>query len=109
RPHIESAVNPAAAPQRSRNNNGLSHLLRVSYRELYRRAAAEAVTDDVRAFDLQMIEQRGSIVGKILKRNVAVDVGRPAVSLHLDGDNFVRLGKLIDKVFPLARYRHKCS
>jgi hypothetical protein len=43
---------------------------------------AHAVTDQVRARDLEMIEQRGHIVGKVLEAEIALDVGRAPVALH---------------------------
>ena len=69
-------------------------------RTLHCRAAAEAVTDDVRTRDLEMIEQRGNIVGKIFSRNIAIDVGRSPVALHFDGNHFPRFGKLVDPIIP---------
>ena len=50
-------------------------------------AAAEAVAVDVALLDSQRIEQCGHVIGELLVRKWAVDVGRVSVSLQLDGDH----------------------
>ncbi len=61
-------------------------------RTLHRDAAAHAVTDEVRAGDLEVIEQRGHIVGEVFKTEIAINVSRAPVALHLDGDHLPRFG-----------------
>ena len=62
-------------------------------RAIQRDTAAEAVAEDIRAWDLQVVEQRGHIVGQVVVREIAARVGRTPVALHFDGDHFPRLGK----------------
>src|SRR5215204_6926184 len=76
-------------------------------RTLYRDAAAQAVTDDIRAWDLEIIEQPGHIIGKVFISNIAFDVGRTPVTLHFDGDHFPRFGELVDPHTPVVRDRHE--
>ena len=67
-------------------------------RTLHRDTAAQAVTDDIRAWDLEIIEQPGHIVGEVFVSNIAFDVGRTPVALHFDRDHFPRFGKFADPV-----------
>src|ERR1700758_3375551 len=78
-------------------------------RTLHRDPAAQAVTDDVRVWYLQIIEQPGHIVGEIFVSNIAVDVGGTPMALHFHGDYSPRFGKFIDPIIPVARDCHKCS
>ena len=68
----------------------------MANRELQRDDAAHAVADDVRLFDLQEIEQRGDVVGEVRVAEVALDVGRATVALHLDCYHLARLRELTD-------------
>ena len=74
---------------------------------LHRHAAAHAVADEVRLRDLEVIKQRGHIVGKILAADVAFDVRRAAMALHFDGNHFSRFGKLADPAVPVVGDGHK--
>ena len=67
-----------------------------------RDAAAKAVTDDVRAWDLEVIEHPGHIVGEVFIGKIAFDVGCTPVALHFDGDHFPRFGKFADPIIPVA-------
>ena len=58
-------------------------------------------------WDLEIVEQPGHIVGEVFVSNIAFDVGRPPVALHLDGDNFPRFGEFVDPIVPVARDRHE--
>src|SRR5215471_21523307 len=69
-------------------------------------AAAKAVTDDVRAWDFEVIEQPRHIVGEVFISKIAVDVGGTPVTLHFDGNHFPRFGELADPIIPVARNRH---
>ncbi len=44
----------------------------------------------MRAWDFEIIEQPGNIVGQVFISNIAVDVGCTPVALHLDGDHYPR-------------------
>ena len=92
-----SLTQPSLA-ERGRNADDLTHFFRMADRTLHRHAAAQAVTDDVRAWDLEIIEQRGHIVGEVFIADIAFDVGRAPVALHFDGDHFPRFGKFADPV-----------
>ena len=70
-------------------------------------SAAQAVADDIRARDLEVVEQPGHIVGEILVSYIAFDVGRTPVTLHFDGDHFPRFGKFADPYTPVIRNRHE--
>ena len=97
----------AVAAERGRNDDHLPHLVRMADRTLHRHAAAHAVADEVRLGDLEVIEQRRHIVGKVLAADVAFDVRRAAVALHFDGDHFPRFGKLADPPGPVVGDGHE--
>ena len=56
---------PAVVAEHCRNADDLAHLVRMADRAIQSHAAAQAVTDDVRAWDLEIVEQRGHIVGEV--------------------------------------------
>src|SRR6185369_4829570 len=70
-------------------------------------AAAQAVTHDVRAWDLEIIEQPCHIVGEVLEREIALDVGSTPVTLHFDGNHFPRFGKFADPHTPVVCNCHE--
>ncbi len=49
--------------EHGRNADNLTHFFRMADRTLHRAAAAHAVTDAVRAWDFEIIEQRSHIEG----------------------------------------------
>jgi hypothetical protein len=69
--------------------------------------AAQAVTDDVRARNLEVIQQPGNIVCEVFICKIAFDVGRSPVALHFDGDHFSRFGEFPSEISPLVRDRHE--
>jgi hypothetical protein len=62
----------------------------VVYAELQRHRAAYAVAEDVRAVDA---EKAGDVAGERRWRDLPVDVGGAAVSLHFNADQLVRAGQ----------------
>jgi len=70
-------------------------------RAIQRDTAAEAVADDIRAWDLEVVEQRGHIVGEVIVGEVTARVSRAAMTLHFDGDHFPRFGKFTDPLGPV--------
>jgi hypothetical protein len=99
---VSTFLDPAVATDHGRNADNLSRLFRMADRTLHRDSAAEAVTDDIRPWDLEIIEQLGHIVGKVFERQIAFDVGRTPVTLHFDGDHFPRFGKFAGPIIPVA-------
>ena len=71
-------------------------------RTLHRGSRSQAVTHDVRARDLEIVEQPGNIVRQVFRGYIAFDVGRTPVALHFDGDHFPCFRKLIDPILPVA-------
>src|SRR5512145_1559507 len=76
-------------------------------RTLHRDTAAHAVTDEVSAWDFEVIEQRGHIVGEVFKTEIAINFSRAPVALHLDGDHFPRLGEFADPAGPVVGDGHE--
>ena len=68
---VERFLDPAVVAEHGRNADDLAHFFRMADRTLHRDAAAQAVADDVRAWDLEIIEQRGHIVGEVFGANRA--------------------------------------
>jgi hypothetical protein len=69
--------------------------------------AAQAVTNEVRAGDFEVIEQRSHIVGDVFVTEFAIDVGGSPVPLHFDGNHFPRLGKFTDPLGPVVCNGHE--
>ena len=100
RERVECFLHQAVVAEHGRNADDLSHFFRMADRTLHRDAAAHAVTDEVRAWDLEIIEHRSHIVGEVFIAEIAIDVGRAPVALHFDGNHFSRFGKFADPVPP---------
>ena len=65
----------------------------MAHRELQRDPAAHAVADHVGCLDPEVLRQRGRVVGHLLIRERAVDVGRAPVALLFDGDHLPGRGQ----------------
>ena len=76
-------------------------------RDLDRDAAAHVVAEEVSPLDLEDIEHSGDVVGQARVAELALDVGRAAVPLHLDGADLARLRELADPRRPVVRDRHE--
>ena len=101
REYVQRFLDPAVLAEHGRNADDLAHLVRMADRAIHRHAAAQAVADDIRAWDLEVVEQRGHVVGEVVIAEIAFDVGRAPVALHFDGDHFPRLGKFADPLGPV--------
>lgn len=69
--------------------------------------SGHAVTDEVRAWDSKVIEQRRHIVGEVFGDDFAIDVGRAPMALHFDGNHASRFGKLADPPGPVVGDGHE--
>ena len=107
RDSFERFLDHAVAAERGRNDDRLSHFVRMADRTLHRHASAHAVADEVRSRDLEMIEQRGHVVGEVFVGDIAWDVRRAAVTLHFDGNDFPRFGELADPPGPVVGDGHE--
>ena len=87
--------------------DNLAHFFRMADRTLHRDAAAHAVTDQVGAGDLEMIEQRRHIVGEVCRAHIAVDIGCAPMALELDGNHFPTFGKFADPPGPVVCDGHE--
>src|SRR5207302_8670454 len=72
REHVERFLDHAVTAKRGRYDDHLSYFVRMADRTVHRHAAAHAIADEVRPRDLEVIEQRRHIVGKVLAADVAL-------------------------------------
>jgi len=107
RERVEPFLDHALTAEPGRNDDHLSHFVRMADRTLHCHGAAHAVTDEVRAWDFEVIEQRRHIVGEIFVGDVACDVRRAPMALHFDGNHFPRFGELADPPGPRRSVQHR--
>jgi hypothetical protein len=65
----------------------------VPDRELQGDAGSHAVAEDVRAFDLELSQERRGVLGHLRVAQGAVDIGRAPVALLLNRDDLASLGE----------------
>jgi hypothetical protein len=98
---VEHFLDPAVVAEHSRSAHDLAHLFPMANRTLQCDAAAHAVPDEIRAWDVEVIEQCSHIVGEVFIAEIAIDVSRAPVALHFDGNHVPRLGKFADPLDPV--------
>src|SRR5712691_1485906 len=109
RERVARFLDHAVTAEPGRNDDHLSHFVRMADRTLHCHGAAHAVTDEVRAWDLEVIEQRRHIVGEVFVGDVAWDVRRAPMALQFDGNHFPRFGELADPPSPIVGDGHECA
>src|SRR5947209_672583 len=107
REHVERFLDHAVSSEHRRNDDHLSHLVRMADRTLHRYGAAHAVADEVRPRDIELLEQRRHIVGEVFVGDVAFGVRRAPVALHFDGNHLPRFGELADPPGPVVGDGHE--
>src|SRR5438105_1084701 len=107
RESVERFLYHTVTAERGRNDDRLSHFVRMADRTLHRHGAAHAIADEVRPRDLELLEQRRHIVGEVFVGDVAWDVRRASVALHFDGNHFPRFGELADPPGPVVGDGHE--
>ena len=109
RDRVQPFLDKAVVAEPGRNDDHLSHFVRMTDRTLHCHGAAHAVTDEVRAWDFEVIEQRRHIVGEVFGGDVAWDVRRAPMALQFDGNHFPRFGELADPPSPIVGDGHECA
>src|SRR5437660_1440976 len=107
REQVERFLDHAVSSEHRRNDDHLSHFVRMADRTLHRYGAAHAVADEIRPRDIELPEQRRHIVGEVFVGDVAWDVRRAPVALHFDGNHFPRFGELADPPGPVVGDGHE--
>src|SRR5688572_2050475 len=85
---VERLLDPAVVAENGRHTDDLAHFFRMTDGDLHRDPAAHAVTEQIGLRDLQVIEQCGNVVGEAFITEIAIDVARSSMALHLDSDDF---------------------
>jgi len=81
------------APNVGRGGDQAADQGRVLDRGQQSHPAAERVAHDVGLVQPEMVDERGNVIGHEPDVDRPVDVGRPAVSLQVGGDDLVPLGE----------------
>src|SRR5688572_26203477 len=87
RKHGERLLDPAVVAKDGRDTHNFPDSLRMADGYLHRHASAHAVSDEIGPGNLEVIEESSDVVGQVLEREIARDVGSAPMTLHLDGDH----------------------
>ena len=92
---VEETVDHASALERRRREHELAHDFRMPDRDMHRDRAAVAEAEEIGLCDVQVVEQRGSVVRRLFERERAIGtIGGVAVALLLERDDLPMLRQL---------------